>query len=197
MNVVRGTFIWAGLGVVVTLPIAAAAMSPLLAWRQPVYIAAGFAGIVAMALMVLQPLMVSGTLPGFPAVRGRRVHLWIGSVLAMSIVMHVVGLWITSPPDVIDALLFVSPTPFSAWGVIAMWAIFAAALLAFTRRRLRLRHLTWRRGHTALVTIAVVGSVVHAMLIEGTMETVTKTALCVLVIAATARTVIAHQIWKT
>ena len=28
------------------------------------------------------------------------------------------------------ALLFVSPTPFSAWGVIAMWAVFTAALLA-------------------------------------------------------------------
>lgn len=197
MNVVRGTFIWAGLGVVVTLPIAAAAMSPLLAWRQPVYIAAGFAGIVAMTLMLLQPLMVSGTLPGFPTVRGRRVHLWVGSVLAISIVLHVVGLWITSPPDVIDALLFVSPTPFSAWGVVAMWAIFAAALLAFTRQRLRLRHRNWRGGHTALVTIAVVGSVVHAMLIEGTMETVTKTALCVFVVAATARTVLARQVWKT
>ena len=196
MSVVRGTLIWAGLGVVVSLPIAAAAMSPLLAWRQPVYIASGFAGIVAMTLMLLQPLMVSGTLPGFPTVRGRRVHFGIGSVLAVSIVFHVVGLWFTSPPDVVDALLFVSPTAFSAWGVIAMWAIFAAALLAFTRRRLRLRHLTWRRGHTALVTVAVVGSVVHAMLIEGTMETVTKTVLCVFVIAATARTVFARHVWK-
>jgi len=36
----------------------------------------------------------------------------------------------------IDALLFTSPTPFSPFGVIAMWAIFAVALLAALRRRL-------------------------------------------------------------
>ena len=36
-------------------------------------------------------------------------------------------LWITNLPDEIDGLLFASPTPFSAWGVIAMWAVFAAA----------------------------------------------------------------------
>ena len=47
----------------------------------------------------------------------------------------------------IDALIFTSPTPFSPFGVIAMWAIFAVALLAAFRRRLGLRPRTWRIAH--------------------------------------------------
>ena len=70
------------------------------------------------------------------------------AVLVVAVVIHVAALWITSPPDVVDALLFASPTPFSAWGVIAMWAVFAAALLAALRRRLRLRPRTWRIAFT-------------------------------------------------
>ena len=113
----------------------------------------------------------------------------------MAVVIHVVALWITSPPDVIDALLFASPTPFSVWGVIAMWAVFAAALLATLRRWLHLRPLTWRFGHTFLAAVTVVGSVVHAMLIEGTMETVSKAALCMLVIIATVKVLAGLRVW--
>jgi hypothetical protein len=38
--------------------------SPLLAWRSIVHGASGFAGIVAMALMPVQPLLAAGYLPG-------------------------------------------------------------------------------------------------------------------------------------
>ena len=103
----------------------------------------------------------------------------------MAVVVHVGGLWITSPPDMIDALLFASPTPFSPFGVIAMWAIFAVALLAAFRRRLGLR--AWRIVHMSLAVVIVAGSVVHAMLVEGPMETVSKAALCALVLAAAAK----------
>jgi predicted ferric reductase len=82
----------------------------------------------------------------------------------------------------IDALTFTSPTPFSPFGVIAMWAIFAVALLAAFRRRLGLR--TWRIVHMSLAVVIVAGSVVHAMFVEGTMETMSKAALCALVLAA-------------
>ena len=92
----------------------------------------------------------------------------------MAVVVHVAGLWITSPPDMIDALLFASPTPFSPFGVIAMWAIFAVALLAALRRRLGLRPRTWRIAHMSLAVVIVVGSVLHGILIEGTMETMSK-----------------------
>lgn len=171
------------------MPIAIAAASPLLAWREPVYIAAGFAGVIALAALLLQPLLARGYLPGLPVRRSRRIHVWVGLALVTAVAIHVVGLWVTSPPDVVDALLFRSPTPFSAWGVVAMWAVFATALLAALRRRLRLRPMVWRLCHVALATVVVLGSVVHAMLIEGTMGTLSKAALCALVLAAAAKLV--------
>src|SRR5262245_5926874 len=189
MRLARVPLIWAALAAAVCVPIAAAAASPLLAWRDLVYIAAGFAGIVALGLMLVQPVLIGGYLPGLSAHRGRRAHHWIGGTLVVAVVLHVGGLWITSPPDVIDALLFRSPTPFSAWGVIAMWAIFAVALLAALRRRLGLGPRTWRIAHMLLAVLIVVGSVVHAILIEGTMETVSKVALCALLLVATIKVV--------
>ncbi|MDO9295653.1 ferric reductase-like transmembrane domain-containing protein [Bradyrhizobium sp.] len=169
------------------MPIAAAASSPLHAWRDPVYILAGFAGIIALGLMLFQPLLIGGYLPGLPARFGRRAHPWIGAALVAAVLTHVGGLWITNPPDMIDALLFASPTPFSPFGVIAMWAIFAVALLAALRRQLGLRLRTWRVAHMVLAIVIVAGSVVHGILIEGTMETVSKAALCALVLAATVK----------
>jgi predicted ferric reductase len=181
--------IWIALALAVVMPVAVAATSPLLAWRGPVYIAAGFAGVIGMALMLIQPLLAGGYLPGLPLPAGRRMHRVVGPLLLLAIVVHVAGLWITSPPDVIDALLFVSPTPFSVWGVIAMWAVFAAAFLAVFRRRLRMRPRAWRTGHMVLVTVSVVGVVVHAMQIEGTMGTVSKAVLSALVLIATAKVI--------
>ncbi|PVB59566.1 ferric reductase-like transmembrane domain-containing protein [Labrenzia sp. 011] len=181
----RALLTWTVLAAAILLPLAAAAASPLLQWRQPVYIAAGFAGVIAMTLLLLQPLLAGGMMPGLAGLRGRRIHRWTGGLLVAVVVVHVAGLWITSPPDVIDALVFRSPTPFSPWGVIAMWAVFAAALLAVLRRRLPPR--IWRRAHMALAAVIVSGSVVHALLIEGTMETWTKAGLCALVVAATVK----------
>lgn len=192
----RAILIWAALAAVLVWPLAVAAASPLLAWREPIYIASGFAGVIAMGLLLLQPLLVGGYLPGLPAGKGRRIHFWIGLALVVAVVGHVVGLWFTSPPDVVDALLFRSPTPFSAWGVVAMGALFAAALLAVLRRRLRLRPAIWRFGHTALVAIVVAGGAVHALLIEGTMGTVSKAALCALVVAATVKTIADLRSWS-
>lgn len=189
MKTARATLAWAALAAVIAVPAAGALTSPLLAWRDPVYIAAGFAGVAAMALLLVQPLLATGRLPGLPAIRWRRVHRWTGGLLVLLIAIHVGGLWITSPPDVMDALVFASPTPFSAWGVIAMWGVFATALLAALRRRLRVPPRNWRIGHASLALVIVVGSVVHAMLIEGTMETMSKAALCALTLAATVKVV--------
>jgi hypothetical protein len=190
---VRAILIWAALAAALIVPVAVAATSPLLAWRQPIYIAAGFAGIAAMTLLLLQPLLAGGYLPALKARRGRRVHGWVGGGLVAAVVLHVAGLWVTSPPDVIDALLFRSPTPFSAWGVVAMWAAFAAALLAMLRRRLR--PPVWRFGHTALALTTVAGGVVHAMLIEGTMGMASKAALCALTLAAALKATVDLRSW--
>ena len=176
------SLIWAALGLALGVPIALAATSEQLAWRGPVYILAGFAGIIALGLVLVQPLLIGGYLPGPSAYRARCAHYWIGGGLALAVVIHVAGLWFTSPPDMIDALTFTSPTPFSPFGVTAMWAIFAVAVLALFRRRLGLR--TWRVVHLGLAIVIVTSSVAHAVLIEGTMETVSKTALCALVLAA-------------
>jgi predicted ferric reductase len=194
MRLVRGTLIWAALVAAVGVPMVAAAASPQLAWRDAIYILAGFAGIVALGLLLVQPLLMGGYLPGLSAYRGRRAHRWIGGALVVAVVVHVMGLWITSPPDMIDALLFTSPTPFSPFGVISMWAIFAVALLAALRQRLGLR--TWRIAHMSLAVVIVVGAVAHGMLIEGTMETMSKAALCTLVLAATIKVMADLRVWR-
>ncbi|WP_342359707.1 ferric reductase-like transmembrane domain-containing protein [Terrarubrum flagellatum] len=196
MRWAKATLIWAALAAVICAPIAFAATSEQLEWRGPIYILAGFAGIIALALVLVQPLLIGGYLPGLSALRGRRAHHWIGGALVLAIVIHVAGLWITSPPDMIDALLFTSPTPFSPFGVIAMWAIFAVALLAALRRRLRLRPRTWRIAHMVLAVVIVGGGVVHAMLIEGTMETVSKAILCALVLAAAIKVMADLWPWR-
>ncbi|MEM9426467.1 MAG: ferric reductase-like transmembrane domain-containing protein [Pseudomonadota bacterium] len=188
----RALGLWGAVLLALAVPVVLSLVSPLLVWRDPVYIIAGLAGVLAMGVLLLQPLLAMGLLPGLSGARGRRLHRWTGASLVVLIVLHVLGLWLTSPPDVIDALTFTSPTPFTPWGVVAMWAVFGAALLALFRKRLRPRH--WRRIHTALAAVIVVGSVVHAMLIEGTMEFLTKSALCALVLVATALAV--SRVWK-
>ena len=180
INNVLGYFV---LALVIVVPIGFSATSPLLEWRDPVYIIAGFAGVFGITLMLLQPLLAVGFLPGLSIRRGRRIHRWVGTILVFLLVVHVVGLWITSPPDVIDALLFNSPTPFSNWGVIAMWAVFASACLALFRRKFSLR--AWRLSHKSLAGVIVTGTVVHAMKVEGTMEILSKSALCMLLVVAT------------
>jgi hypothetical protein len=190
MRSVRVTLTWAALAIAICVPIAAAAMSPLHAWRGPIYIVAGFAGIVGLGLMLVQPLLIGGYLPGLSGYRGRRVHHWTGGALVVAVVIHVGGLWFSSPPDMIDALLFRSPTPFSPWGVIAMWAIFGVALLAALRRRSGLRPRTWGMAHMALAVVIVMGTVVHGILIEGTMEIVSKVALCALVVVAASKVMV-------
>lgn len=188
MPPVRTILLWTVLAAAIGVPVALAAASPFLQWRDAIYIAASFAGILALGLLLVQPLLIAGLLPGLSAYRSRRVHLWIGGALVVLILVHVAGLWITSPPDMLDALLFRSPTLFSPFGVVAMWAIFATAVLALFRRRLGLR--TWRITHLSLAVVIVGGSVVHGMLIEGTMETMSKAALCALVIAATVKVIV-------
>lgn len=181
--------IWVALAAAIAIPIALAAASPLHAWRSPVYIVGGFAGIVALCLMLTQPLLIGGWLPGFTGHPGRRAHRWIGGALVAAVVVHVGGLWIASPPDMLDALTFTSPTLFSPFGVIAMWAVFAVALLAAFRQRAGLSPRRWRLAHMSLAAVIVGCGLVHALLIEGAMEATSKAALCALVLVAAAKVI--------
>jgi predicted ferric reductase len=195
MRLLTGTLAWVALAAAIAVPLAASAFSPLLAYRDFIYIIAGFAGVIALGLLLVQPVLIGGLVPGLSAQTRRRLHRWVGAGLVLAILVHVGGLWMTSPPDVIDALLFRAPTTFSVWGVIAMWAIFATALLALFRRHLHLRPRTWRISHTLLAAVIVVGSVLHSVLIEGTMETWSKVALCALVLAATIKIFSTLRLW--
>jgi uncharacterized membrane protein YfcA len=74
-----------------------------------------------------------------------------------------------------------------------MWAIFVTGILAISRRRIGLRR--WRLAHTMLAVIIVGGTVAHALLIEGTMGTVSKAILCILVVAALGKVMIDRRVW--
>lgn len=148
-----------------------------------------------MALLLIQPLLAGGHLPGVSILHSRRVHRWTGFGLVFLVIVHIAGLWVTSPPDVVDALFFRSPTPFSAWGVVAMWALFISAFMVTFRRRLRLRPQAWRLGHMICALVIVAGSVGHAALVEGAMEVATKSGLAILIIIATVKVVAASRAW--
>ncbi|GIT96846.1 ferric reductase [Jannaschia pagri] len=172
---IRNLLIWGTVAIVLIWPMAVAATSPLLAWRDSIYIAAGLSGVFGLALMTVQPLLARGVLPGLDGLHGRRWHRWGGALLLLTVALHIGGLWLTSPPDVIDALTLRSPTPFSVWGVIALWALGLAGTGALVRDRMPPR--VWRRVHLAATTVAVTTTVIHAMLIVGTMGTWSKVAL--------------------
>ena len=165
---------FAALSCLMLTPVVLAGFSPYLAFRDIDYIIAGFAGIVCLSLLVLQPVLATKDLPMHPR-RMRILHRWIGAAIAIGVVIHVGGLYITSPPDAIDAFLFRAPTWFSTFGVLAMWLTLAALMLAITRKRNPKR---WKIMHRACATAVAVLTIFHALLIEGAMETVSKWLVC-------------------
>ncbi|WP_243694305.1 ferric reductase-like transmembrane domain-containing protein [Shimia isoporae] len=181
--------LWSLFAIVFVTPLALAGTSPLLAWRSGIYIAASFAGIIAFGLCLLQPLLATAILSVNSPQQARRLHRLTGTVVFSGVLFHISGLWITSPPDVIDALLLRSPTPFSIWGVLATWALLLIAFLAVARRKLRWPPQRWGRVHLLLATILVTGAILHVLLIEGTMEPLSKFLLCLLLLAATLNAV--------
>lgn len=179
----RAGLAWAAVTLAIAAPIAIAATSPFLASRDAVYIVAGLAGIAALALLLMQPLLAAGYLPGLTKRRERLWHRRIGTGIVLAVALHVIGLYITSPPDALDALLLVSPTPFSVYGVIGLWSVVLTAILVALRRRIAPN--PWRIVHNALAVVVVISSIVHALMIEGTMGAWSKTILCALIVAAT------------
>jgi hypothetical protein len=105
--------VWCSIAAVMITPVAVAAFSPYLPSRTMPYIVGGFAGIVGLSLLLLQPLLAAGYLAGAEGPTGRRWHRWLGVAIVVSVALHVGGLYLASPADTIDALLLLSPTPFS------------------------------------------------------------------------------------
>jgi predicted ferric reductase len=182
---VSSALTWGSVAAVMIVPVAVAAFSPYLVSRNMPYIVGGFAGIVGLSLLFLQPLLPAGYLTGLEGVAGRRWHRWLGVAIVVAVALHVGGLYLASPEDTIDALLLVSPTPFSVYGVTAMWGVAVTAILVLLRRRLGLGHSVWRLIHNGLAAIVVVATVIHALQIEGAMEPISKWMLCMAVVAVT------------
>ena len=166
-------------------PIALATTSLHLAYRGPLYIAAGFAGIVAMSLFVLQPLLACPVRALIAPATARRWHRIIGGSILILILAHAVGLYFVSPPDTIDASLLRAPTWFSLFGVVALWGAVLTALLAMTRLKLPMRPRSWKRLHQSIASIVVIATALHAIQIEGAMEVMSKPLLAGTIVAAT------------
>jgi len=177
--------IWCVFACVTIIPVVFAAASPLLSSREAVYIIGGMAGVLALALLLVQPLLASGYLPGLSKSKTLQWHRRIGALLLLAVALHIGGLYLTSPADLTDALLLVAPTPFSIYGVIGMWALVATAILVAIRSRLALDYKIWRILHNILAAVVAITSVVHALMIEGAMSSGSKIFLCVCVLAAT------------
>lgn len=175
-------------------PIVIATFSPFLAYRTATHIVAGFAGMLCLALFAVQPLLVGGYLTMFSLVTLRKWHRWLGSVIVVLVVLHVGGLFLVSPADALDALLFSAPTPFSIYGVLAMWGIVATIVMVVLRRRLRLSYRTWRNIHNAFALLVVAATAVHALQIEGAMEVVSKWFLCLAVLIETGTALLEQRI---
>lgn len=175
--------IWIALTGAVIIPVALAALSPFLAYRDPVYIVAGFAGILTLSLFLMQPLLAAGLLPNLSRRAQRRLHPAIGGLLAIGAFVHVGGLYLTSPPDTLDALLLRSPTPFSVFGVAALGLMVVIAGLVLFRSRLHRLKASWLAIHHFLVAALVVATVIHAVQINGAMEPISKGILCLTLIA--------------
>lgn len=178
----------AGLIAAMATPILLATASPYLSSRGAAYLIGGFAGIAALALLVIQPLLAAGDIPGLAPATSRRRHIQVGTLLALCVAGHIGGLYLTSPEDTLDALTLVSPTPFSVYGVLATAGVIATLLLLTLRRRLRA--VLWANLHTALAVLIVTATVIHAVQIEGAMEPVSKYALCAAALLATGLTAI-------
>ncbi|CAN7278953.1 ferric reductase-like transmembrane domain-containing protein [Bosea sp. LjRoot237] len=176
---------WLAIAAVATIPVVAAAASPLQRGREFLWVIGGMAGVVALSLLFVQPLLTATAPVLMPAARGLRWHRWGGIAIVAAVALHIGALYAYSPEDVMDALLLVAPTPFSLYGVISLWCLVLTAILAAMRRRLRLSHRNWRIAHSVLAVAIVSAGVVHAILIEGAMEETSKLMVCIAALAAT------------
>jgi hypothetical protein len=86
---VSSALAWGSVAAVMIVPVAIAAFSPYLASRNMPYIVGGFAGIVGLSLLFLQPLLPAGYLAGSEGPAGRRWHRWLGVAIVVAVALHV------------------------------------------------------------------------------------------------------------
>ena len=176
---------WIVVATMAAVPVIAAGLSPLLGGRELLWITGGMAGVVALSLLFVQPLLKAAAPPLLAARDGVYWHRRCGITIVAAVALHIGALYAYSPDDVTDVLLLVAPTPFSLYGVISMWCLVLTAVLAATRRVLQLDYRLWRILHSVLAVAVVGAGAIHAILIEGAMEEYSKLAICIAAMAAT------------
>ena len=181
--------VWLASAGLVALPLLVAGTSPLQEGREPIWILGGLAGVAAMPLLVIQGLLPTGRLARLaPSLRWHRV---LGYGVLLAVLVHVGALYLYSPEDITDALLFLAPA-YSKFGVIAAWCLVFAVLVAVLRRRLGLGHATWRIVHGLLALITVGTAVAHTVMAYGAFDGVVETLTCVAALLATSLALL-HQ----
>lgn len=176
--------LWIGIAAIAAVPALLAAGSPLQRGREVLWIIGGMAGVLSFSLLFVQPLLMATSPRLLSGPAGLRWHRRVGLAIIALVVLHVGALYAYSPDDVSDALLLVSPTPFSVYGVVGLVCVAATACLAAIRRRLKAGLRIWRLLHSLLAIIIVGSGAVHAMLIEGAMEERSKLVLCIAAVIA-------------
>lgn len=186
----RGWLAWLGVAGAMTVPVALAVASPYLAYRNPAYILGGFAGIVCLALLLIQPLLAAGYLPGLSPVQARRWHRRAG-VGDRAVRGDPCRRPVRDQPARHDRRA-VAGRADPVLGLRGGGDVepLPGRRLVPLRRRTRLGPRGWSLLHNLLALVVVVATALHAVQIEGAMEPVSKTALCGLVLIATAAALI-------
>ncbi|WP_293859335.1 ferric reductase-like transmembrane domain-containing protein [uncultured Alsobacter sp.] len=176
---------WVAVVAIAGLPAVLAAVSPLQRGREALWVIGGMAGVLAFSLLFVQPVLMARVPRLLAPAAALRWHRRVGSCAIALVLLHVGALYAYSPDDVRDALLLVSPTPFSVYGVIGLVGIVGTAVLVVLRRAWPSAAMrTWRLFHSLLAIVIVTAGAVHALMIEGTMEDRTKLVLCVAAVVA-------------
>ena len=176
---------WIVIAALAGVPVLAAAVSPLQRGRELLWVTGGMAGVLALSLLFLQPLLMAAAPPLMRAGAGVRWHRIGGIAIVFMVALHVGALYLYSPDDITDALLLVAPTPFSLYGVISLWCLVLTAALAAARRVLKIGYRPWRILHSVLAAAVVGAGAIHAIQIEGAMEEYSKLAICIAALVVT------------
>lgn len=176
---------WLPVAALVVWPILVAAVDPLQRGRDALWVIGGLAGVVALASLLLQPLLAIGAKTGLSPLAARHWHRWVGLSVAGAIIVHVGALLLYSPDDMWDALLLTAPTPFSLYGVIGLWTALLSVGVAIAARKRRLPIKPWQIVHSVLAVVIVGSGSIHALMIDGAMGQPSKTIIVVAALAAT------------
>jgi predicted ferric reductase len=171
---------WIGQGVLlafVILPVLLAALHPLQAGREPLWVWGTLAGVLALSLIVIQVLLPTGWLNLALGEQNWRWHRILGISVTGLVFAHILGLYLYSPDDIGDALVLAAPT-YSRLGMLSLGCLVLTVALALMRHRLPLTLSDWQIFHSVLAMAVVGTAVAHVLLLQGTLDGFAEGLLC-------------------